>query len=232
MKTKVLDQPGELGRSGFAGFTLVELLVVITIISILSAIAVPAFQNVIESGRQTRALAHAKQIASGIRAYAMDSGGQFPIGKNQYGQEINTANDAFRDLVPDYLEDERIFAIAGSGWGPRADNRMDGVGEVLESGENHFAYIAGLGDASKNWWPLIVDGTTGSGVYTREEGVRGGRWKGKRAVVVNVDGSASVTRLKGESTRRYIPRVDDERMNALNVEAYMPEGVQLLEPAG
>ncbi|MEM7145953.1 MAG: type II secretion system protein [Verrucomicrobiota bacterium] len=214
------------------GFTLIELLVVITIISILSAIAVPTFQNVIEASRQTRAAAHAKQIVTALRAFSMDSGGEFPQGENQYGQEISNANDAFRELVPDYIEDERIFAVTGSGWGSKADNKMEGAGEILESGENHFAYVAGLNDSSKNWWPLVVDGTTGSGVYTREEGERGGRWKGKRAVVVYVDGSASVVRLKGESNRRYIPRVDEETMNALDVEAYMPEGVRLLEPAG
>jgi prepilin-type N-terminal cleavage/methylation domain-containing protein len=214
------------------GFTLIELLVVITIISILAAVAVPVQQAIIESGRQTRALKHAQQIVTAMRAHAMDAGGIFPQGRNQYGEEITTSNDAFRDLVPDYLEDERIFAVSGSRWGARADNRFESSSEILEPGENHFAYVSGLSDSSRNWWPLVVDGTTGSGVYTREEGQRGGRWKGKRAIVVFVDGSASATKLRGEGESRFVPRLDDDRRNALDVGSYMPEGVQLLDPAG
>jgi prepilin-type N-terminal cleavage/methylation domain-containing protein len=231
MKHQLLQKRERRGSQA-GGFTLIELLVVITIISILSAIAVPVHQAIIESARQTRAVGHAKQIVLGMRAYSMDSGGEFPQGENQYGEEITTSNDAFRGLVPDYIEDERIFAVTGSRWGAKADNKMESASEILEAGENHFSYISGLRDSSKNWWPLVVDGTTGSGVYTRRDGERGGVWKGKRAVVVFVDGSASAIKLKGESEQRFVPRVDDENMNALDVESYMPEGVRLLDPAG
>jgi prepilin-type N-terminal cleavage/methylation domain-containing protein len=221
-----------LRKYRLGGFTLIELLVVITIITILATIGFPIQQAIIESSRQVKAREHARQIVLGMRAYAVDSGGVFPGGKNQYGQEITNSNDAFRDLVPDYIEDERIFAVGGSQWGSKVDNKMESPGEILEAGENHFAYISGLSDSSRNWWPLVVDGTAGGGVYTRDQGQRGGRWKGKRAVVVFVDGSAAAAKLRGEGDHRFVPRLDDDNMNALDVESYMPDGVQLLDPAG
>src|SRR5205823_5703974 len=102
---------------------------------------------------------------------------------------------------------------------------------ILKKGENHFAYISGLGGSSNSMWPLIVDSTNGQGFYTTNEGDFGGTWKGTKAVVVHVDGSAVMTPLLGSSTQRYIPRVDDTTKNALAVSDYMGSDAKLLEPA-
>jgi prepilin-type N-terminal cleavage/methylation domain-containing protein len=226
MKTKRLHS-----TAGPDGFTLLELLVTIGIIAVLASVAMPGIQSAMMSGRANAAMRQGREISLGLTAYAMDYNGRFPDGQNTYGQEISNSNAAFRSLR-DYIEDERVFAVGGSAWGSDADNHRDGPGEFLQPGENHFAYIAGLNNTSTPYWPLVVDGTDGSGTYNRNDGQRGGTWKGKRAIVVRVDGSASVVPLRGDDNARFIPRLEEDDQNALVVESYMSRGARLLDPEG
>lgn len=211
-------------------FTLIELLVVITIIAILAGIGMPIYLTAIMSGQQIAAMQNARQIGIALRAFTNDSGGAYPAGKNLYGEEIKTSNDAFRSLIPTYLDNEQVFTVARSKDGPKADNKVDPFSEILKPGENHFAYIEGLGSTSNSLWPLVVDGTDGHGTYTNVEGNLGGVWKGTKAVVINTDSSAHLAVLLGTGTSRYIPRSDDPTQNALDV-SYMGSSVRLLDPA-
>jgi len=211
-------------------FTLIELLVVIAIIALLAGIATPVFASVILQGKMVAAMNKAKQIGLALHMYANDSGGMFPNGKNDYGEPITTSNDAFRTLIPSYLPNESIFPVPGSKAGPNADNRIGSPSQILERGENHWAYVSGLSSSSNSIWPLIVDHTDGSGHYGEKEGTLGGTWKGTKAVVIHPDGSASMDRLLGTGDMRYIPRTDDKMANALSTD-YMGKEVKLLEPA-
>ena len=213
-----------------SGFTLIELLVVIAIIALLAGLAMPVYQTVLLEGKMTAALNKARQIGMTLHVYAGDHGGTFPAGKNDFGEQITTANDAFRTLIPAYLDSESIFAVPGSKAGPTADNKISSQSAILERGENHWAYVAGLTQTSNSGWPLVVDHTDGAGNYPSLEGTFGGTWKGKKAVVVRVDGSAGKDRLLGTGDQRYIPRPDDTTANALQT-AYMGPDVKLLEPA-
>ena len=214
-----------------AGFTLIELLVVIAIIAIIAGMAAPALQNAMVSGRQTQATSNARQIGLAMKMYANDNDGAFPSAASEPGESINTSNDAFRTLVPTYIDNESIFAVGGSKAGPKADNRMNTPSEVLSRGENHWAYVSGLSSSSNSTWPLIVDHTDGSGYYTNKEGDFGGTWKGGKAIVVRTDASAAAIKLEGLPAKRFLPRYDDKRKNALMVREYMGESVSLLEPA-
>jgi len=209
------------------GFTLIELLTAISIISVLGAVAMPAINSALETARMNAAMQGARQIGLGLRGYADDSGGLYPGGENDEGESISTANAAFRDLA-EYLDDERVFAVSGSAWGSEAKNG----GTYCGSGECHFAYITGQTNTSTSWFPLVVDGTDGSGTYNRTKGERGGLWKGRKAIVTNIDGSARTVKLKGDDESRYIPRVDEPKQNALEVSSYMGRGAELLDPEG
>ena len=223
--------PTEPQRARAAGFTLLELLTVVSIIGILASVAMPGLTNAMAAAKANAAMQQARQIALGLRGFAMDNGGAYPDAENTYGEAISTSNAAFRDLY-DYIEDESVFAVKGSNWGPKADNKTASESDFVAAGENHFAYIAGLDTLSKGSWPLVVDGTDGQGTFTTERKQKGGLWAGKRGVLVRCDGSGSVERLgrsKG-GDRRFLRRDGEPELNALDV-SYMGEGVRLLDPA-
>lgn len=218
-------------KKGTGGFTLVELLTVVSIIAILGAVAMPGMQGAFRNAQQNRAMQDARQIGLALKNQATDFDGIFPVGINLHGETITTSNDAFRGLFPNYIDTERVFAVSRSAWGPRADNRADEISDILQPGENHFAYIAGLSDTSKSDWPLIVDGTNGSGKYTSMHGEKGGCWEGTKGIVFTVGGSARIILLRGEAEEKYIPRDGYPDENMLDLEAYMGGNVELLEPA-
>ena len=211
-------------------FTLIELLVVIAIIALLAGIAMPVYSTVLLQGKMMAAMNKAKQIGVTLHVYANDHGGMFPSGKNDFDETITTSNDAFRSLIPAYLDTESIFTVPGSKAGATADNRTSSPSQILERGENHWAYISGLTSTSNSGYPLIVDHTDGSGSYSPKENTFGGTWKGTKAVVIHVDSSAEIVRLLGTGDQRYIPRFDEKTANALNTN-YMGDDVKLLEPA-
>ncbi|MEM6279502.1 MAG: type II secretion system protein [Verrucomicrobiota bacterium] len=213
------------------GFSLIELLTVVSIMAILGTIAMPAMQSALTNAQLARATANARSIAMGLRNYAADNEGTFPFEEDLEGNPIATSNDAFRALVPYYIDSEKIFALKRSAWGQQADGRQDDVSEILEAGENHYAYIAGLSDTSQSSWPLVVDGTNGSGMYVTERGEKGGAWEARKAIVAYVGGHVEAVVLRGpRDGERHIPREGYPEENALMLN-YMNDDAELLEPA-
>jgi prepilin-type N-terminal cleavage/methylation domain-containing protein len=209
-------------------FSLVELMIVITIIGTLSAVSTPALKVAMLNAQQNAAMQNAKSIGLGLRSFAQDSEGTFPT-IDASGNPYATSNEAFRELLPDYIDSERIFAVKRSAWGSAVDGKIDEPEDRLRAGENHFAYISGLLDTSRSDWPLVVDGTNGSGKYTTKLGEKGGCWEGRKGIVITVGGSAHLIKMEGEGEERFIPRYGYPGENALDVE-YMGETAQLLDP--
>lgn len=214
------------------GFTLVELLTVIAIIAILAGVAMPGMQAAIRAAQMNQAMQNARQIFLGLRTSAEDMDGLFPGAANVEGEDYSNSNEVFRTLIPDYLDSEKVFAVSRSAWGPLADGKIADPSDRLRAGENHFAYIAGLNTTSRSEWPIVVDGTNGSGSYVREQGQRGGCWDGKKAVVARIGGSVQTVLLMGDDENRFIPYIENPDQNALSVGSYMPEGARLLDPEG
>jgi prepilin-type N-terminal cleavage/methylation domain-containing protein len=195
-------------RERISAFTLIELLVVIAIIAILASIALPAFTAVQERGKQTKDLSNGKQIALALKQFATDHDGQFP--QKAPGTDYATAtalsatnksNDAFWWLFPTYLTSEDIFVVAGSAWSPNgADNNL-GTDQTtgtrvntLANGECGYLYITNLNDTSNPQYPVVADGgiLAGNPTYTNIQTAQGGVWKGKKTVIIFVDGSGRV----------------------------------------
>jgi prepilin-type N-terminal cleavage/methylation domain-containing protein len=184
-------------------FTLIELLVVISIIAILASIAVPVFGEVLTKGAQTKALSNAKQIGLACRLFADDYNGLYPTKKIDPNTskltttDVASSNEAFRQLIPDYIQTEQIFYVPKSKFTPvQPDDRIT-EGEKLKEGENHFAYVLNITTSSPSNWPLIADGfdQAGAHTYAKEEAKKGGVWKGKKAIVVHADNSASLEKV-------------------------------------
>jgi prepilin-type N-terminal cleavage/methylation domain-containing protein len=212
-------------------FTLLELLVVIGIIAILAALLSPALKTAMQNGKMTQAMSNARQIGLALRMYANDNDGNYPLNTNTYGENIVSSNDAFRSLIPTYVDTEKIFPMAGSKIAPSADNQMQDAAHILQPGENYWSFVSGLSSSANSNWPLVVDSDNGSGYYVTEPNTLGGMWGGTKAVVINTDGSGHIVPLLGTGDQRYIPEFDDNTKNALTVSNYMGTGVQLLEPA-
>ena len=202
-------------RKNSAAFTLIELLVVISIIAILAGIALPVFSQVQIKGAQTKALSNAKQIGLALKVYAGDNNGIFP----SYDLDsktlqpasptpvvVSNSNNAFAQLLPQYLTNESIFWVAKATEcaakpnGP--DNLIDNPlvyppTKTLVAGENHWAYVAGLNDTSNSQFPLIADAFNDAKghKYSTNENQEGGLWKGTRAIVIRVDISGTVEKV-------------------------------------
>ena len=137
-----------------------------------------------------------REIHKALWHYANDHEGYFPTG-------TTTSNQAYRQLFPEYLTQEDPFYVRGSAWHDAApdrkpDNKIGpppGFPEALERGENHWAYISGLKTTSDSKYPLLADGFVEGqpGTYTNKRSKKGGRWAGKKAIVIHVDGSAVLT---------------------------------------
>ena len=186
-----------------AAFTLVELLVVITIIGILAGIALPVYNGVTERANQTKALAQAKQIGLALKLYAGDNDGAFPSKVRSDDDtltdaDITNANQAFRQLIPNYINQEKIFYVGKSKFTPKQPDENMASGQKLKAGENHFAYVMNLTDTSNSAFPLVADGFAAVGAdpaWTSVETEKGGVWKGKKAIVLRVDQSAEIVTL-------------------------------------
>jgi len=190
-----------------SAFTLIELLVVITIIAILAGIALPVYSTIQERGQQTKALANAKQVALALRLYAGDNSGTYPGGGIDENAAAN-ANEAFRELFPDYVNQEKIFHYKVVPWANEVpDEDTDGA-EALSAGENMWAFVTNLSDTSNPSAPLIMDATAqdGQAIWTDDETVQGGVWKGTKAVVVFNDQSGQIV----TSGNNNVPRIDEE----------------------
>jgi prepilin-type N-terminal cleavage/methylation domain-containing protein len=208
-------------------FTLIELLVVIAIIAILASIALPAFNSVQERAKQTKDLSNGKQVVLALRQFAVDNNGEFP--NKLYGggldytaapalQGTDKSNDAFRWLVPTYVNSEDIFVVPGSAWSTGDDNSVDATNNTsggatypvagggvdattLAQGEVGYAYITALNDTSNPQFPLIIDAfTSGATTYNNVKTSPGGVWGGLKAIVIFVDGSGRVMKCDGGPT--------------------------------
>ena len=184
-----------------SAFTLIELLVVISIIAILAGIALPVFGEVQIKGAQAKVLSNAKQIGLACRLWADDYNGVYPgyeLDQNSKltSNQLSDSNSVFAQLFDSgYMNTEQIFYCPKSKFTPLPpDEKFKNAGDILKSGENHFAYVLGHNTTSNALFPLLADGFASEGGHTYEKDPekKGGVWKGKKAIVVRCDNSGAI----------------------------------------
>jgi len=200
MKTPTPTRPAlpAIRKNRSRAFTLIELLVVISIIAILAGIAVPVFSRVLINAAQARDLSNAKQVGLGLRLYAGENSGLYP-GAGSGTNAVTSSNAAFAALVPQYVQQEKIFYLAKSAWTPKLPDEVTSGASCLAQGENNFSYVTGLSDTSNPSFPLIADGFSASSVnvdtYSTNAQAKGGVWQGRNAIVLRADNSAAIEKV-------------------------------------
>jgi hypothetical protein len=95
--------------------------------------------------------------------------------------------------------------VAGAAWSPNPpDNKLDAAGaagrvDTLKGGECAYYYVTSLNDTSNPQFPVLGDAGVGAGTqsYTGVQTDKGGVWKGKKAIVIFVDGSGRAMTCDG-----------------------------------
>jgi type II secretory pathway pseudopilin PulG len=188
--------------------TIGELVILIAIISILVSSLLPLVISLARKrDKQIKDLSNGRQIAFALENFAIDHDGAFP--NKEPGADYasaddltsaNKSNDAFWWLLPTYVTGEAIFTVLGSAWSPTPpDNRLDAAGsaertDTVRQGECAYLYVTGLNKISNPEFPLVADAGTAEDVtvYTNIQHEKGGVWRGKKAIILFVDGSGRI----------------------------------------
>jgi hypothetical protein len=157
--------------------------------------------------KQIKDLSNARQIALALKNFATDHDGDFPNKEPSADyanaddlMSANKSNDAFWWLFPVYVTTEDIFTVPGSAWSPSpTDSKLDPPGcvervDTLRQGECAYLYVTGLNESSNPEFPLLADAGRAEDVtvYTKNRSEKGGVWRGKKAIILFVDGSGRI----------------------------------------
>jgi hypothetical protein len=167
--------------------------------------------------KQIKDLLNARQIGFALKNFAVDHDRAFPnrepAADYTSADDVtdgNKSNDAFWWLFPTYLTREDIFTVRGSNWSPTPpDNKLDAAGsaertDTLRQGECAYLYVTGLNDTSNPEFPLLADAGTAENVtvYTNRQNEKGGVWRGKKAIILFVDGSGRIVSVDDRTDRK------------------------------
>ena len=199
-------------KKGFPvwGWVLIILGVCFLIVMILAAISVPVYNSIIGKARTAKALSNARQVGTACKSYAGDNEGYFPSEVDENGEVIMEngkprvpadSNTAFKTLIPDYIPMEELFYAEGSYFTPLPpDEYFEDDYDKLQSGENHWGYMAGNFDFDKRARLLLFSGAANvqKGQWSDEgEGSLGG---GTNTIIVLTDLSAQNAKLSSDFT--------------------------------
>lgn len=222
------------------GFTLIELLVVITIIAILASISVPVYNGVTARANQTKASKNVNSIIVGCMLFSIDYEGSFPTGRaadvgagDSGAGEGSTSTEAFDELIPDYIDTEKIFFTPGQA--PSSGKRIPNEDNNLSVAENCFAYVIGLSTTSSGRIPLVADWFTAGGSSYDDTHVW---WEMGNAIVGRCDGSIKTEKVTKKGGGYVLG--DDKQSNLFGVRGegeqssgsggMIPSGVTIANP--
>ncbi len=203
----------------YIAFTLIELLVVIAIIGILASSAMPAYNGIIERGKIISDVNNVKNIVTACRLFADDWDGLFPSfdpnannagggGGGGNNSAFSTSTAAFNVLIPEYIDQEKIFWYAS-----KDQSKAQGPNEngVLTANENVYFYVVGQTNTGFSNSPLVGDGLmSGPGVYGQFH-----PWlRSRKAVIGFIGGHVNTERLTSKAAgatvrSKYNPQMTD-----------------------
>ena len=198
---RISKSGGVLGGKGLAitGICLGGSLMILGT-ALLAGLVVPAYNEAQENIKMSEAIHNPRQIIIAMKAYARDHGGAYPDADPSHPK---TANEVFRLLIKGgYVTDERIFTAPGHP--EQADGNLGEAPhfkQALERGENHWAIITGLNEASPKDLPLIFERPNDNAwpptwnASTTGRHAQNSAWKGSKIIVGTTDGMVHITIL-------------------------------------
>ncbi len=222
-----------------SAFTLIELLVVISIIAIIAALAMPSFSSFLLKGKMTQQMSNGLNIFKAMGNYASDpSKDEFPAytDVDDPNTLVSTSNAAFEILLKNgMLDDKKVFFNQNSAWCERTVQNEQ-TSKDVQPKENDWCYVVGIKWSSKDSkWPLLANAfSPGSTTYVKDQGQKGGAWKGTRAVVIWAGGNGEVVDTKEQGSTYFIKRPDKPTSDAFIKEGEWLSGdkVKVLYPEG
>lgn len=222
-----------------SAFTLIELLVVISIIAIIAALAMPSFSSFLLKGKMTQQMSNGLNIFKAMGNYASDPNkDEFPAytDTDDPSTLVQNSNDAFEILLKNgMLDDKKVFFNQNSAWCQRTVQN-ETTSKQVQQGENDWCYVVGIKWSSKDSkWPLLANAfQPGSTTYVKDQGQKGGAWKGTRAVVIWAGGNGEVVDTKEQGSTYFIKRTDKPTADAFVKEGEWLSGdkVKVLYPEG
>ncbi|RKY07630.1 MAG: hypothetical protein DRP66_06285, partial [Planctomycetota bacterium] len=134
-----------------SGFSLPELLVVMTAISTLMAIMLPSLGKAREKARRVACASNLRQLGFGLKMYAMDNNGKYPVEK-LCG---NPQSVLVQSLFPHYLANRNIFycpsAAAVESYAQSNEYGGPGDDSVINTDENWQRYYISYKYFSITW---------------------------------------------------------------------------------
>jgi hypothetical protein len=177
-----------------------------------------------------------------MKMFGIDNDGVFPTGSISTADpttggggagEASTSTAAFQELIPDYINEERIFYTAGNN---ALRKRIPDENGMLDAAENCFSYVAGANDSTESNVPIIADWFTAGG--TNYDSTHPW-WGAGQAVVGNADGSAASKKIKKSGDSGFIMGADkrtdlfqtrDDNSGGGGTGGMVPKGMQIVHP--
>lgn len=142
------------GKQKKAGFTLVELMVVAIIVAILAAVAIPLMTGNKERAAATEGQAGCSTIATALRMYVAENGGDYPdVASGEIDEDLPGINDG--DLNGSYFNHNGYAVEGGAGtYTITATARANGIDADI-AGKTVVLEVANTGRST--WSGSLID---------------------------------------------------------------------------
>jgi type II secretory pathway pseudopilin PulG len=197
------------------GITLVEVLVVLGLVVLLSLLLFPAASRVSLGSHLSGQAASGKTIFVAMQKYAGE--GDYPLFRDRSDPttRVSDTNAAFEILLQEgYLRDKSVLFQGESAWCQKSPPAGD-IAPVVCPGQDLFG-VAGLDRSSAQpAWPLLANAfAPGTTSYVADQSLKGGSYRGTRAVVIYCAGNAEVVETIPGGDGYYIRRSDKPQADA------------------
>lgn len=174
-----------------------SLVVLLVIFGLFALLIPPCHDRFLKFARLHSYTSHAKSILAGLRIYAADYEGAYPM-EDEGGRAFGTSTEAFGHMMEKtHIKADVIFYVRGN---PAKTQAPINDGK-LTTGECSYSYASGQSDSDWETSPLLAQEMTGVGTFGENHPFL----KERQAVVGYVGGHARIEQLSSRKPGATIP---------------------------